>query len=39
MTGYLKEQKVDLILVDGGSAVNIMPKSIMHDLGITIEEL
>jgi len=30
VTGYIKEQKVDCILVDGGSAVNIMPKSTMH---------
>jgi len=36
---YVKEQKVDRILADGGSVVNIMPKSTMHDLGITIEEL
>jgi len=39
VVGYIKEQKVDHILVDGGSTVNIMPKSIMHDLGIIIEEL
>ena len=39
MLGFVKEQKVDCILVDGGSVVNIMPKSTMHDLGITIEEL
>jgi len=25
--------------VDGGSTVNIMPKSTMNDLGITVEEL
>ena len=25
--------------MDGGSAVNIMPKSTMNDLGITVEEL
>jgi len=39
MASYIKEQKVDRILVYEGSAINIMPKSIMHDLGITIEEL
>ena len=39
VAGYIKEQMVDRILVDEGSAVNIMPKSTMHDLGITIEEL
>jgi len=33
----IKEQKVDCILIDGGSVVNIMPKSIMYELGITIE--
>ena len=38
MTGYVKEQKVNCILVDGGSAINVMPKSTMHDLGITMEE-
>jgi len=38
VAGYIKEQKVDRILIDGGSAINIMPKSTMHDLGITIEE-
>jgi len=26
-------------MVDGGSAINIMPKSTMNKLGITIEEL
>ena len=39
VASYIKEQKVDRILVDGGLAVNIMPKSTMHDLGLTIEEL
>jgi len=39
VAGYIKKQKVDRILVDGGSAVNIMPKSTMHDLGITIKEI
>jgi len=39
MVGYIKEQKVDRILIDGASAVNTMPKSTMHDLGRTIEEL
>ena len=39
VTGYIREQKVNRILVDGGSAVNIMPKSTMNDLGITVEEL
>ena len=39
VTGYIKEQKVKRILVDGGSAINIMPKSTMHDLGITADDL
>jgi len=39
MASYIKEHKVDRILVDRGSTVNIMPKSTMHDLGITTEEL
>jgi len=39
VAGYIKEQKVEHILVDGGSAINIMPKSTMHDLGITIKDL
>jgi len=39
VTGYIREQKIRWILVDGGSAVNIMPKSTMNDLGITMEEL
>ena len=39
VAGYIKEQKFDRILVDRSSAVNIVLTSIMHDLGITIEEL
>jgi len=39
VTGYIKEQKVKHILVDGGSAINIMPKSIINDLGITVDDL
>jgi len=35
----IREQKFNLILMDGGLAINIMPKSIMHDLGIMVEEL
>ena len=37
--GYIREQKVKRILVDGGSAINIMPLSTVNGLGITIEEL
>ena len=32
VTGYIREQRVKRILVDGGSAINIMPKSTMNDL-------
>jgi len=38
VTSFVEEQKVDYILVEGGSAINIMPKSMMHNLGITIKE-
>jgi len=37
--GSVKEQKVYRILVDEGSAVNIIEKSTMQDLGIIMEEL
>ena len=37
--GYIRRQMVNQILVDGGSAANIMLKSTMNNLGITIEEL
>jgi len=39
VTEYIRGQMVKQILVDGGSAVNILPKSTMNDLGITIGEL
>jgi len=39
VTGYISEQRVKRILIDGGSAVNIMPKSTMNDLGITVDDL
>ena len=39
VTGYIRGQKVKRILVDGGSVINIMPKSTMNNLGITIDEL
>jgi len=40
VTGYIRKQKVKRILsVDGRSAINIMSKSKMNDLGITMEEL
>uniref|UniRef100_A0A803LLV7 Uncharacterized protein n=1 Tax=Chenopodium quinoa TaxID=63459 RepID=A0A803LLV7_CHEQI len=37
--GHIRKQKVNHILIDGGSAVNIMPKSTMRKLGITDDEL
>ena len=37
--GYAREQKIDRILIDGGSAVNILPKLTMRRLGLTMEEL
>jgi len=39
MTDYIREQKVIRIFMDRGLAINIMPKSMMNNLGITIEEL
>ncbi|CAL8991155.1 unnamed protein product, partial [Prunus brigantina] len=39
LSGYVREQKLSRMLVDGGSAVNIMPKSTMMKLGITMDEL
>ena len=37
VTGYIREQKVKRILIDGGSSVNIMPKSTMNELGLTVD--
>ena len=39
MTDYIREHKVIRIFMDRGLAINIMPKSMMNNLGITIEEL
>ncbi|KAA0055957.1 uncharacterized protein E6C27_scaffold319G00830 [Cucumis melo var. makuwa] len=39
VSGYVREQRVDRILVNNGSAVNIMSKSTMRQLGILMEEL
>ena len=38
-SGYACEQKIDHILIDGGSAVNILPKMTLRRLGLTMEEL
>jgi hypothetical protein len=37
--GYIREEKVSRILIDDGSAVNIMSKVTMKRLGISTEEL
>ena len=37
--GYALKQKIDRILIDGGSAVNILPKMTMRRLNLTMEEL
>ncbi|KAL0434216.1 UNVERIFIED_CONTAM: hypothetical protein Slati_2755900 [Sesamum latifolium] len=39
VTCYAHEQKVNHILIDGGSAVNILPLSSMKELGISMDEL
>ncbi|KAL0327888.1 UNVERIFIED_CONTAM: hypothetical protein Scaly_2221400 [Sesamum calycinum] len=38
VAGYVREQKVNRILIDGGSAVNILPLQILKELGIPIDE-
>ncbi|KAH0781663.1 hypothetical protein KY290_001261 [Solanum tuberosum] len=35
----IREQHLNRILIDGGSAVNIMPKVVLKKLGISIDEL
>ncbi|KAM1787735.1 hypothetical protein ACFX11_038100 [Malus domestica] len=39
ISGYVGEHKVNRMLVDGGSAINIMPKSTMTTIGIKADEL
>ncbi|KAL0456554.1 UNVERIFIED_CONTAM: hypothetical protein Slati_0994600 [Sesamum latifolium] len=39
VAGYVREQKLNRILIDGGSAVNILPLRILKELGIPIDEL
>ncbi|KAM1520366.1 hypothetical protein ACFX1Z_023064 [Malus domestica] len=39
VSGYVREHKVSRMLVDGGSAINIMPKSTMTAIGIKVNEL
>ncbi|KAM2942227.1 hypothetical protein COP2_031374 [Malus domestica] len=39
VSGYVRDHKVIHMLVDGGSAINIMPKSTMTTIGIKVDEL
>ncbi|KAL0340182.1 UNVERIFIED_CONTAM: hypothetical protein Sradi_4535000 [Sesamum radiatum] len=39
VVGYVREQKVNRILINGVSAVNILPLRIVIELGIPIDEL
>ena len=39
VTGYIREQQVNHILIDGGSTVNILPLKILKELGISLDEL
>ncbi|KAM2064145.1 hypothetical protein PS2_027070 [Malus domestica] len=39
VSGYVREHKVNRMLVDGGSAINIMPKSTMNTINIKADEL
>ncbi|KAL0289863.1 UNVERIFIED_CONTAM: hypothetical protein Scaly_2689400 [Sesamum calycinum] len=39
VVGYVCEQKLNRILIDGGSAVNILPLRILKELGNPIDEL
>ncbi|KAK4380936.1 hypothetical protein Sango_3016400 [Sesamum angolense] len=39
VAGYVREQKVNRILIDEGSAVNILHLRILEELGILIDEL
>ncbi|KAM1243698.1 hypothetical protein ACFX2G_035924 [Malus domestica] len=39
VSGYVREHKVNRMLVDGGSAINIMLKSTMNTIGIKADEL
>ncbi|XP_074296887.1 uncharacterized protein LOC141627548 [Silene latifolia] len=39
VSGYIRGQKVNRILIDRGSRVNLMPKATMKELGITVDEI
>ncbi|KAM1216810.1 hypothetical protein ACFX2J_013051 [Malus domestica] len=36
---YIRENKINHMFMDGGSAINIMPKSTMTTIGIKLDEL
>ena len=39
VTGYIREQRVNRILINGGSAVNILTLKILNEIGISLDEL
>ena len=39
MTGHIRKQEVNCILIDGGSAINFLPLKILKELGISLDEL
>ncbi|KAM1054793.1 hypothetical protein ACFX2C_002110 [Malus domestica] len=39
VSGYVRGHKVSRMLMDGGSSINIMPKSTMTAIGIKVDEL
>ncbi|KAM1396777.1 hypothetical protein ACFX2I_014433 [Malus domestica] len=39
ISGYVREHNVNRMIVDGGSAINIMPKSTITTIGIKVDEL
>ena len=39
VTGYIREQEVNRILISGGSTVNILQFKILTELGISLDEL
>ncbi|KAM1310699.1 hypothetical protein ACFX2H_007222 [Malus domestica] len=39
VSGYIREHKVNCMIVDGGSTINIMPKLTMTTIGIKVDEL
>ena len=38
ISGYTREQRLNRVLVDGGSTVNILPLCVMNELGICMDE-